>query len=391
MKILMLLEHEFLKDSRVVKEVQTLNYAGHDVIIATSTTSDLPAIEKRENCIIYRKKIPRLIFKSSVGALKVPFYFNFWRQFVADICHTYNIDAIHIHDLPLAQIGIELKRKYKIKLIIDLHENWPALLAVSSHTKTFFGKILSSQKQWRRYEKSCSESADRIITVVHEMKERISKLGIPAKKIFVLENTPSILSVKELKFERDKSYLTIIYTGGISFHRGLQFTITGLKFLVPELKIRLWIVGDGGYVVRLKSIVKNLELEEYVKFFGLLTKSEIDELMNKADLGLIPHIRSEQSDNSSPNKLFEYMAAGLPVLASNCISVKRVLNETLAGLTYIFDSSSDFTTVVRSIYNDRKTLDTFSENGKRAIREKYNWEKSSISLVELYSDLLQSK
>jgi glycosyltransferase involved in cell wall biosynthesis len=387
MKILMLLENEYLKDSRVIKEVQTLNNAGHDVIIATSTTSDLPSVEKSENCIILRRRIPQLILKSSVGALKVPFYFNFWRKYVSEVLHKHTIDVIHIHDLPLCRIGIEFKNKNKIKLVVDLHENWPALLAVSSHTNTLIGRILSSQKQWRRYEKKCCQSADRIITVVHEMKERISKLGIPSEKIFILENTPSILSVKELKFERDERYFTLIYVGGISFHRGLQYAISGLKLLVPELPVRLWIAGNGKYVAMLKNQIKNLQLEKYVEFLGILTKAEIEDLHKKADFGLIPHIRSEQSDNSSPNKLFEYMAAGLPVLASNCTSVKRVLDNTQAGLTYVYDSSSDFSNVVRSLYYDRIRSDIFAENGRRAIREKYNWEKGSFSLVKLYSDL----
>jgi len=63
MKILMLLENEYLNDSRVIKEVQTLNNAGHDVIVATSTISDLPSVEKNENCIILRRRISQLILK----------------------------------------------------------------------------------------------------------------------------------------------------------------------------------------------------------------------------------------------------------------------------------------------------------------------------------------
>ena len=128
------------------------------------------------------KAFQNLLTKSSVGALKVPIYFNFWRRYVKDIFEIYKIDAVHIHDLPLCRIGIEAKKKYKIKLVIDLHENWPALLSVSSHTNTLPGRILSSEKQWRSYEKECAMAADGIITVVAEMKERISSLGISDKK-----------------------------------------------------------------------------------------------------------------------------------------------------------------------------------------------------------------
>lgn len=381
----MLLENEFLRDSRVEKEVNTLFKAGHEITVAAITFTGLPFEERRRNCIVFRKKISKFIIKSSVGALKVPVYFNFWRRYVNEILEKYEIDAVHIHDLPLGRIGKEIKKKYNIKLVIDLHENWPALLSVSSHTNTVIGKILSSEKQWRSYERKCAMEADRIITVVDEMKERISKLGVPADRIFVLENTPESQSVNELRFERDDKFFTLVYVGGISFHRGLQYVIKGISLLVPEIPVRLWIAGDGKYSVHLKEQVKSLNLQNYVEFFGMVSKDKTEDLMKKADLGLIPHIRSEQSDNSSPNKLFEYMAAGLTVLASDCLSVKRVIEETGSGMTYVFDSPSDFAGVVRKFYNDRDKSAIYASNGKRAISERYNWNQGSVSLSSLYS------
>jgi glycosyltransferase involved in cell wall biosynthesis len=270
---------------------------------------------------------------------------------------------------------------------MDLHENWPALLSVSSHTNTIPGRILSSEKQWRSYEKECAIEADRIITVVAEMKERISNLGISDEKIIVLENTPESKSITEFNYERDERFFTIVYSGGISFHRGLQYAISGLSFLVPELPVRLWIAGDGKYCSVLKDQVRSLNLQNNVEFFGMVSKEKTDDLMKKADLGLIPHIRSEQSDNSSPNKLFDYMSAGLPVLASNCSSVKRVIDETNTGMTYVFDSPSDFASVLKRLYNDHEKRVIFASNGKKAVREKYNWDRGSVSLLNLYSGL----
>ena len=383
----MLLENDFLRDSRVEKEVHTLFKAGHEIIVAAISRSGLPLEERRNDCLVIRKNIPELILKTSVGALKFPIYFNFWRSFLRDILKDYKIDAIHVHDLPLCRMGIELKKKYNVKLVIDLHENWPALLSVSSHANTFIGKILSSEKQWRSYEKTCAMAADRIITVVDEMKERISRLGIPEGKIFVLENTPEINTPYELKYERDERFFTLIYIGGISFHRGLQYIIDGMSLLVPDLPVRLWIAGDGKYSHILKDQVRKLSLQKFVEFFGMVSKEKTEDLMKKADLGLIPHIRSEQSDNSSPNKLFEYMAAGLPVLASDCISVKRVIAETEIGRTYIFDSPTDFKHVLKKLYDEKRESVIFASNGTKAIREKYNWEQSSVSLLTLYSGL----
>ena len=381
----MLLENEFLRDPRVEKEVETLHKAGHNIIVAAITPSDLSGKESLENCTVLRKHISKFTLKSSVGALKFPFYFNFWRSFIKEIVKKHDIDVIHVHDLPLSRIGIEIKNKFGLKLVIDLHENWPALLKVSSHTNTLAGKLLSSEKQWRHYEKDSVKQADAIITVVDEMKNRIVETGISPDKIIVLQNTPVIHSLSEIKFEPDEEFFTLLYVGGISYHRGLQYIIDGVKLLLHEVPVRLWIAGEGKYSGALKERVSKLSLEDHVKFFGHVTREKTEALMKKADLGLIPHVRSEQSDNSSPNKLFEYMAAGLPILASDCISVKRVVSETQAGLTYVYDSPRDFANVVRSMYDDREKSDYYAANGKKAIREKYNWEIGSEALVKLYS------
>jgi glycosyltransferase involved in cell wall biosynthesis len=387
MKILMLLENEFRRDSRVEKEVQTLFEAGHEIIVAAISHSGLPYEERRENCTVLRKTISKFILKSSVGALKFPFYFNFWRRHVNEISEIYNIDAIHVHDLPLARIGIEFRRKHNTRLVLDFHENWPALLNVSRHANTFFGKMLSSDDKWRAYERNCAIDADRIITVVSEMKERILKLGAAGDKIFVLENTPQKKTLNEVKFERDKRVITLVYIGGISYHRGLQYVIDGIDLIKNEVPVKLWIVGDGKHSALLKGLVKYHHLNDFVEFFGMVSKDKAEDLMKKADIGIIPHIRSEQSDNSSPNKLFEYMAAGLPVLASDCISVKRIIDETDTGLTYVYDSPSDFGVALKKLYSDREKRVIFAANGKKAVSEKYNWDRSSVSLVELYSGL----
>jgi glycosyltransferase involved in cell wall biosynthesis len=81
------------------------------------------------------------------------------------------------------------------------------------------------------------------------------------------------------------------------------------------------------------------------------------------------------------------MAAGLPVLASNCTSVKRILDETNTGTTYIFDSPSDFADVVKRIFNERSIASTYSMNGINEVRNRFNWLQSSASLLKLYSDL----
>lgn len=385
MVVLMLLEHNFPGDVRVDKEVQSLFEAGHRVIVASTTQGNMLGVEETDNCIIYRKKISPFINKSSVAALRFPFYFNFWHLFISDIINKEKVDAIHVHDLPLAKVGLEFKQMLGVKLVIDLHENYPALLEISQHTNTLLGKLLSSRKQWRKYEAEMAKNADAIITVVHEMKNRICQLSIEPNKIFVVENTP-LISDEVIEKSIDTDFFTIAYIGGITEARGLQYVLRGLAILLKVKKnIRLWIAGDGKYVSQLKVITNELGINDNVKFFGKVERSETVKILAKTDVALIPHVRSEQSDNSSPNKLFEYMNIGVPVMVSNCISVERVTKEANAGISYIHNSPEDYAEQLLKVINRKDLLIVFGENGKKALLTKYNWNYSSQELIRLYS------
>jgi glycosyltransferase involved in cell wall biosynthesis len=81
------------------------------------------------------------------------------------------------------------------------------------------------------------------------------------------------------------------------------------------------------------------------------------------------------------------MAAGIPILASDCISIKRVIEETGSGVTYVNDSPENLALKLRELYLDRESLRLMGENGRKAVREHYNWGKSAVSLIQMYSSL----
>jgi glycosyltransferase involved in cell wall biosynthesis len=386
MRILMLLENDFADDIRVAKEIYSLHNAGHSIVLAAVTFSGKDSSEQRDDCTVYRRAVSGFIHKASVGSLKFPFYFNFWRKYVRDILSKEPIDVIHIHDLPLAIIGLELKRSKGIKVVLDLHENYPALLEISKHTNTFFGKLLSSGKQWREYEKKCLSEADRIVAVVDEMKERITLIGTEPGKIYVVENTPLLTAGKVVQKRIQNDTLRLIYVGGLTYHRGLQYVLRGIA-KIEKLPVSLKIIGSGSYYSELKSISDRMSLSGKVIFTGKLSRADAEKELSGSDIALIPHLRSEQGDNSSPNKLYEYMASGIPVLASNCRSVKRIIDETGCGTTYIYDSPDDIALKIQDLFLAREKLSHFSENGILAVNKRYNWAMTSMNLIELYYSL----
>ena len=96
MKILMLLDHPFPPDTRVENEMKSLTEAGHEVHIACFQKDNEPLLENSALGIIHRKPISKFVFKSSVGALKFPFYFNYWKRFVDELFAIEQFDAVHV-------------------------------------------------------------------------------------------------------------------------------------------------------------------------------------------------------------------------------------------------------------------------------------------------------
>ncbi|MCD6178470.1 MAG: glycosyltransferase family 4 protein [Bacteroidales bacterium] len=386
MRILMVLDHEFPPDIRVENEIEALTASGNEVHIACYTRENRKSVDIFQEAVIHRKVISTFHYKSSIACLKFPFYFNFWRSFITELFKDNSFEAIHIHDLPLAKVGYEFSQKHNIPFILDLHENWPAMLRMATHTQTFLGKLLSTNKQWESYELKCSKKATQVIVVVEEAKDRLVKRGISGDKISVVSNTLNFNHFSSPKTKPDTDFITLMYAGGITKHRGLQFVIEGLKFLTDLSKpIRLWILGEGSYVQELKKMASDYGVEKQVVFAGWKEFEEMQSYLGKSDICLIPHIKSDHTDSTIPHKLFQYMYSRKPIIASNCFPIERILEETKSGLVYPFNDALKFANSVRQLIEEPLHTKKMQQNGIQAVKEKYNWLTDARVLQNIYA------
>ncbi|MBA7518213.1 D-inositol-3-phosphate glycosyltransferase [subsurface metagenome] len=388
MKILMILDREFPPDLRVENEIETLQQKGHEIHLACFTRKDRLSVEKTGDLTIHRVPISDFIYKSSVGALTFPFYFNFWRKFLYQILKREQFDAIHVHDLPLVRVGVELKNKYNVPLVADLHENWPAYLRISKHTKSIMGRILSPNRKWIHYEREILQYVDRIIVVVEEAKNRLARLNLNEENIHVVSNT---LNIKHFNIDIPKTHpgeIVLFYAGGITYHRGLQTVIKALSLARKSVSdICFRILGEGRYQAELMKLIKQLDLGEYVVFHGWQPYEKMIGLLTEADFAVIPHLKSEHTDTTIPHKLFQYMYAEKPVIASNCEPVERIIRETNSGYIYTAGKYVELANILEGLAkNNDKEL---GRNGKFWVKEKYNWELDSQVLINVYEKLQQ--
>jgi len=372
MKILMLLENNYPGDLRVENEIRALERSGHMIRLISGTET-----------------MPELIRKSFIAHPWLPMYENWWRKRVRELIKGQEFDAIHIHDLPLARLGYETSRAKKIPFILDLHENYPALLRDATHTKKPLGRILHSDKAWRRFERDYILTADRIIVTCKESSFRIR--GEYNKVAWIVQNTPDLLRIPNMEDKKPfrDGILKIFYAGAINKHRGLQTVIEAIRILYNKHDIIAWltIAGEGSYKKELQRQASTLPRQPaiMVRFVGQQSFDTIFRMMREHHIGIIPHLRNENNDASSPHKLFQYMATGIPILASDCPSVARIVKNNGAGYVYEAGNARDLADWIRRIDENRDLLD-IGDMGIRAVYNKYNWINDSQGLINLYNN-----
>jgi glycosyltransferase involved in cell wall biosynthesis len=177
--------------------------------------------------------------------------------------------------------------------------------------------------------------------------------------------------------------LRLLYAGLVTKGRGVDTVIDGLARFVGRHRtpVRLTVVGDGDGLAGCREQVWELGLVGIVEMLGWQDNERMVEYAQHANVGLVPHHVSGHSNHTVPNKLFDYMAAGLPVLSSNMRPVSRILNETGAGLVYEDWNGESFAEALAQLV-DPMRRQAMAERGQQAVREHYHWERDSARLLE---------
>jgi glycosyltransferase involved in cell wall biosynthesis len=388
MKILMTLETPFPPDKRVENEIDALSSAGYSVHIICYRKADEAIYEHLDNVKIHRIEPGKIVHKSSVGALRFPLYFNYWKREIKKVLIKERIDIVHVHDLPLIKPVLDLKQKFGFKIVLDLHENWPGLLEMSLHTRTPLGKLLCNIEEWKIYERKFIPEADGVIVVVEEALERIRHYITDSQVYGIVSNTINLKEFKQLNLSEKKAgeKIIFIYEGGITYHRGLHNVIRALNGIRRDADWEFVVVGSGSYLPHLKELTKSLGLSEKVIFTGWQPLDKIYKMLSNATVALIPHLKSDHTDNTIPHKLFHYIYSGLPVIASDCNPLSRIIEETGSGIIYRSSDIEQLTEILSTIADKPATVEKYTQS-RQWIESKYNWSVDAENIIKLYSRL----
>ncbi len=394
MKIGMILDASFPPDPRVENEAISLVNDGHEVFLFCLNYTNQKTSEVINGIKVRRFNSNKLEYKLSALAYTIPLYTILMKRKISKFIADNQIEAIHIHDIRIAEAVFKSNKNKKLPVVLDLHDNMPEVMKLYPHLQKFPGQYIISPKKWKVKEEEFIAKADKVISVSPEFLETLAqRLPKHKDKLVLVPNTIrksffENYTLKKSIIDKYKNNFVILYLGDTHLRRGLQTAITainGLKKSIPEIK--LVIVGKNTTDTILRKQVEDLNLEKYVDFEGWQDVSLFQSYILASAVCISPLHRNLQHDVAYANKIFQYMSFAKPLLVSDAIAQKKLIEKANAGLVHEQKNSVDFAVKIQLLYKDTSLRNNLGVNGKNFIVNEFCWEETSKKLLNLYNNL----
>jgi glycosyltransferase involved in cell wall biosynthesis len=288
-------------------------------------------------------------------------------------CHVYHC---HEMDAVLAALPCVL---FGSRIVYDVHEHFPDNLR--DHLAGPWLVLL------RVLDKLLSRVVHMVITV-DEILARKYRL---ARRVIVIHNYPKLESYASAGSSGDADLA--VYVGGLSEERGVWEMVEGLERARKEYSgLKLLMVGrfiPDSLKEEVEARVRELALSDAIEIVDWVPFERIPEVVKRASIGLsflrdLPRYRL-----AVPIKVYEYMAAGIPVIASEFEVVSHLLRKERCGLTAVPGSGASLCEVLLTLVRDRAAAEAMGKQGRRAVEREFNWERESKVLLGGYERLFQ--
>lgn len=387
----MILDEEYPPDVRVEKEIRALQDVGHVVHLLCYSLNGLTGTETLSGIEIHRIPISKLNYKFKALALLFPFYFSFWKKAIVALLEKETYDIIHFHDLNLAKVCLEAGKEKGIPVIGDYHENRPEIMKYYHHVQSFPGKWLISPDAWGKFQQRYSSQLNHLILVTDEARTYYAThYGVPAAKITVVENFPEVdeLLNYEINNTVQQKYAgrkMLLYFGDTGLRRGTGTIIEAAKQLRNDPEYCFVIIGDSREQAKLLKLKEGNKLDN-LELTGAMPIQEAVSYFSAAYAGLCPLLRNIHHDTTYANKLFQYMAFGLPAIVSNCTAQETVIMKSECGLVHAAGNAADLVDKIL-LLKDEELYSQMHRNAAEAVKINYNFNLSGQKLKTLYDQI----
>jgi len=310
-----------------------------------------------------------------------PFPFNpYWSSCLLSLARKHKWRGMIVRETPVAWQALNVGQKLSIPVFLDLRENLAAMYQKyrqRNPLESFFKKPFFVNG----YEKRIMHRFDHIFTSTKELAEWVGqKYMTNRKKISVLENTPHESYIEDCtralsQIDTEQRRQTrIVYAGQLSKEKGIFDILLAMPLVLDRLpSVVLRIIGDGPAQADLEKKVAEMGLERNVEFLPMLSMHDLAFALAECSLGVESSRPDPHTNQTVPGKLFEYMAAGLPLLSSPRVPIKRILAEYDCGRIYDSFSTEDIAGKMLGMLDDKEELERMGKNARNAVISRFNW------------------
>ncbi|OGY85049.1 MAG: hypothetical protein A2898_02890 [Candidatus Kerfeldbacteria bacterium RIFCSPLOWO2_01_FULL_48_11] len=373
-------------DPRVTKEAVTLLSAGYDLTIVALEGGNLTP-EQLIMATIIRVKQEKTKIHTLLFSKKLLHIGNQTQQAMYTELVKVHADIYHAHDLNTLLPIIRAARLNNSKVVYDSHELFTETINSTNNGLLGSGYSLLLKWYFRTIEKKFIGDTDVVITVNDAIADELQK-RYSITRPSVIMNCPELHDIKKkdlkVKFGLPNNAKIIIYQGGVDKFRKLDSLIRALLLLPEEYFLVMFCIGD---LSSLNKIVSILPTRKRVILTGPIEPQDLAGYTQSAHIGVIPFSGLNLNKKLAlPNKLFEYMMAGIPVAASDLPVMRSVIRQSNVGDVFPDLSAHTIAKVIRMICESPRYQE-MKENCITASRSLYNWQKESLKLLALYENL----
>lgn len=402
-RVCMLVDTEITRDNRVRREAETLVHAGYEVHLFCIRPNkyNLPRTEWRNGVQITRipLSLPRLKTRDRNTARLLA---------VISLTSRKRFDAIHAHDLPSLHLARWMAALHRCPIIYDSHEYWASILEEERD------RIIGRGRQDSPRGKQRVRELEKLLTFEDHMLPRVAAVigvsdaisdllghrhSLPPHRRITLRNCANATDAATGNarlfhdaYRLPQNTKILLYQGRIAEVRGIDYLLDMLLLLTRN-DLALFLMGpiSATFRRRLRERLNDLRLEGKLFYKEEIPADELPAWTASADLGLCPVLAfSETRRHCLPNKVFEYIQAGIPQAVSNLPAMKDLIETNDIGFTFHPENPPEMAGKIETYFNDASLRERYKQNIRRC-QHQLSWEQEEHKLIDLYAKILATQ
>lgn len=290
-------------------------------------------------------------------------------------------DLYHFHDPELIPVGLLLRAQGK-RVVYDMHEHVPHDILGKDYLPRALRQPVALAMD--RLERASSRLFSGLVAATPAIAQRFTNLD---GKLAVVQNFPAREELDaRVTMPWAARQMSVAYAGLISRDRGIAQMTDAMSLVSQSLRAKLLLAGNYD-PLRLRSVAQARPGWKHVVELGFVSRDQLREVLGEVRAGLVVFHPDPNNVRAQPNKLFEYMAAGLPVIASNFPLWKEIVCGVNCGIVVDPLAPREIADAIEYLLTHPSEAEAMGLRGRRAVRERYQWDTEKDKLLRLYERL----